>query len=84
MDIVLIRDFGIRPDALQLQNKWLEKGDLNLRDLHFRGRSRVLRAILWGALASVRASKKFCVGVRSPLLDDGPTVPGNAACFFGI
>jgi len=41
-------------------------------------------SILWRALASVRTSKKFCVGVRSPLLDDGPTVPGNAARFFGI
>jgi hypothetical protein len=41
-------------------------------------------SILWKALASVRTSKKFCVGVRSPLLDDGSTVPGNAARFFGI
>jgi hypothetical protein len=48
----------------------------------FRG----LRAIsiLWKALASVRTSKKFCVGVRSPFLYDGSTVPGNAARFFGI
>jgi hypothetical protein len=41
-------------------------------------------SILSRALASVRTPKKFCVGVRSPLLDDGPTVPGNAARFFGI
>jgi hypothetical protein len=41
-------------------------------------------SILSRALASVRSPQKFCVGVRSPLLDDGPTVPGNAARFFGI
>jgi hypothetical protein len=59
-----------------------EHRDLNLREPSFCG----LRAlsILWRALASVRTSKKLCVGVRSPLLDDGPTVPGNAVRFFGI
>ena len=41
-------------------------------------------SILWRALLSVRIFKKFCGGVRSPLLDDGPTVSGNAARFFGI
>jgi hypothetical protein len=56
-----------------------------LRNQELDGRDRPsfsgLRAIsiLWRALASVRTSKKFCVGVRSPLLDDGPTVPPVAS-----
>ena len=65
---------------------WRRGVDLNLQDPSISRSFCGLRAIsiLWRALASVRTPKNFCVGVRSPLLDDGPTVPGNAARFFGI
>src|ERR1700676_3366119 len=44
---------------------WRRNGNLNLRDPSFSRSFCALRAIsiLWRALASVRTSKKFCVGV---------------------
>jgi hypothetical protein len=76
------RRFRPRYQRIQEVRDWLaEKGGFEPSRLFISRSFYGLRAIstLWKALASVRTSKKFCVGVGSPLLDDGPGVPAVAS-----